>query len=68
MTSEVIESGAPLSGEGLWLTNYGLRHQSPSTRRFFPKHLPELELFVVTEQIMNRRSICRCRAAVRFLL
>jgi molybdopterin-containing oxidoreductase family molybdopterin binding subunit len=50
---EIIASGRPWPIKSLWLSAYGFASQSPNFARFVQEALPQLELFVVTEQLMT---------------
>lgn len=50
---ETIAGGQPYPVKSLWITNYGFSTQSGIFRRFVDEALPQLDLFVVTEQVMT---------------
>lgn len=50
---QIIASGEPYPVKSLWLTSYGFASQSPNFSRFVRDSLPQLDLFVVTEQLMT---------------
>lgn len=50
---EIIRTGEPWPIKSLWLSSYGFATQSPNFRRFVADSLPQLDLFVVTEQMMT---------------
>jgi len=50
---DIIASGKPYPLKSLWLTSYGFGTQSPNFERFINEALPQLDLFVVTEQLMT---------------
>ena len=53
---ETIANGVPYPVKSLWLTNYGFGTQSARFKDFVDQALPQLELFVVTEQVMTRAA------------
>lgn len=50
---EIVASGLPYPVKSLWISSYGLGTQSPGFDRFVRDALPNLDLFVVTEQLMT---------------
>ncbi|MCC7411446.1 MAG: molybdopterin-dependent oxidoreductase [Gammaproteobacteria bacterium] len=50
---DIISRGDPYPIKSLWITAYGMGSQSPNFDRFVQEALPQLELFVVTEQLMT---------------
>jgi molybdopterin-containing oxidoreductase family molybdopterin binding subunit len=50
---ETIASGSPQRIKSLWLQAYGFGTQAPNFDRFVREALPQLDLFVVTEQVMT---------------
>ncbi len=50
---EAIASGAPYPIKTLWMSSYNFGSQSPLLKRFVNEALPQLDLFVVNEQLMT---------------
>lgn len=50
---EAITQGDPWPIKSLWLAGYGFGTQSPNFDRFVKDVLPQLDLFVITEQMMT---------------
>ncbi len=50
---DIISSQKPYPVKALWLSAYGFGTQSPNFERFTKEALPQLDLFVVTEQLMT---------------
>lgn len=50
---DTIVNGDPYPVKSLWLTSYGFGTQAPLFKRFVQEALPQLDLFVVTEQVMT---------------
>ena len=50
---DIIASADPYPIKSLWLHSYGFATQSPFYKRFIAEALPELDLFVVSEQMMT---------------
>lgn len=50
---DIISSGNPQPIKSLWLSSYGFATQSPNFQRFVNEALPQLDLFVVSEQMMT---------------
>jgi anaerobic dimethyl sulfoxide reductase subunit A len=50
---DIIASGDPYPVKTLWLHAYGFATQTPFYKRFIEEALPELDLFVVSEQMMT---------------
>ncbi|MET0985648.1 MAG: molybdopterin-dependent oxidoreductase [Steroidobacteraceae bacterium] len=50
---EIIASQQPYPIKSLWLSSYGFATQSPLFKRFIQEALPQLDLFVVSEQLMT---------------
>jgi anaerobic selenocysteine-containing dehydrogenase len=50
---EIISSGKPYPLKSLWIASHAFATQSWMFKRFLSEALPELDLFVVTEQLMT---------------
>jgi len=50
---EILSKQEPYPVKSLWIASYGMGTQSPSFDRFVEEALPNLDLFVVTEQMMT---------------
>lgn len=53
---DIIATGRPYPIKSLWVHNYGFGTQSPRRRQFIGQILPQLELFVVSEQMMTEAA------------
>ena len=53
---ESIANGEPYPVKSLWLQAYGFATQAPNVGRFLREALPELDLFIVTEQLMTEAA------------
>lgn len=53
---EIIARGQPWPVKSLWVHNYGFGSQTPRREWFLREALPQLELFVVTEQMMTHAA------------
>ncbi|MCW1432306.1 molybdopterin-dependent oxidoreductase [Novosphingobium sp. JCM 18896] len=54
---EAIASGEPYPVKSLWMSAYNFGTQSPLLKRFVREALPNLDLFVVSEQVMTDAAV-----------